>query len=712
MPILSRPWFDPLPEGLTVTYTDTPSGVVFSAPGLAPTFKLSDLVDQYQALDPGAPLNQWSPPVTQATLDAAIEEALTENFDDEINAAVTAQVNSALATKADASTVSTLSTTVGNKADSSTVSALSTTVTNLSTTVSGKASQASVDSLTTTVNGKADSSTVTSLTTTVSGKADASTVATLSTTVTNLNTTVTGKAAQSALDALSTTVSSKADTTTVNALATTVAGKVDAVDITAMETAIAGKADASTVNNKIDKDTLFINLADHGISSSNTYDVNQAALVALFNAAPVNGAVYYYNAGGIILIDGGIDVPPNVTIQLSSPSGRYWGYNNVSPPPSPSAFQIRSGSTASYAFRFVDNFLGVSTRDFANVCLKDFTLLGNSQGSNMVGLLFAATTLEQSFKAHNVRIVGMSGSGVSTGSSGKMWVHEWINPYIGGCGGYGVSVEGTSQLADCWFHGGIITGCVKGGMSIDSTGSSGQLHVTGLMRIERSNWHPTNNTFVSSSWYGAPGLRIRGNLSKSSFSITTDANSGPGISVVRVSGRTIHSLKFTGLLSRDGFYDMTTGASGNTNPQAGIEIVGFSGGSVDNMNLTGLTIVGGYPIDGGTTPYYCPAIGAKLDSVSYLQWPDINIDASIATPLSLGSLGTFRCMMAGKAGGASGYGSILIIPVCPTASRPGTASQPPAILGMMVYDTTLNKPVWYKGGTSPGPWVDATGTTA
>ena len=200
---------------------------------------------------------------------------------------------------------------------------------------------------------------------------------------------------------------------------------------------------------KVSTDTLMIDMADHGVNPANSYSVNQAALVALFAAAPVTGATYYLPPGGIVDIDGGIDIPPFCTIQLSSPSGRYWGYNSTTMPVSPSAFRIRAGSTQPYAFRLADDFNGDTTRDSTGVCLRDFTLLGNNAGTNMVGLLFSGTTLESNFRAHGVRIIGMSGDGIATGTSGKMWAQEWWDTFIGGCGGYGISATGTAQIVDC-----------------------------------------------------------------------------------------------------------------------------------------------------------------------------------------------------------------------------------------------------------------------
>lgn len=50
------------------------------------------------------------------------------------------------------------------------------------------------------------------------------------------------------------------------------------------------------------------------------------------------------------------------------------------------------------------------------------------------------------------------------------------------------------------------------------------------------------------------------------------------------------------------------------------------------------------------------------------------------------------------------YMKIPVIQSGDTASRPTTS----LVVGQMYYDTTLNKPIWYKGSST---WVDATGTT-
>jgi hypothetical protein len=125
------------------------------------------------------------------------------------------------------------------------------------------------------------------------------------------------------------------------------------------------------------------------------------------------------------------------------------------------------------------------------------------------GIWFSSPSTEQSLVAENVAIIGMSGDGIR----GTLWAQRWTGGlYIGGCKGYGINITGSDRATDVWITSAIINSNMLGGINVDSTASSGMLHVLGRTRVERSGWDPVAQTLYSGATPGAPGVRIRGNL--------------------------------------------------------------------------------------------------------------------------------------------------------------------------------------------------------
>lgn len=426
-----------------------------------------------------------------------------------------------------------------------------------------------------------------------------------------------------------------------------------------------------------------------GAGGDDTSEV-QDFLNACSTAPDAVGIIPPAPAGSYLLTDT-LTFPAYAQVEGPETAVRHYGWA-PSAPPTVGALRLAPGSTATAILKPGASFTAGSLRNVALVGDNRF----NASAAPVHGIWFDMPTTESALRAENVAIIGMSGDGVR----GTLWAQQWRGLYVGGCRGYGINITGTDRATDVWVHGAILNGNLSGGINVDSTGPSGQFHVTGRTRIERSGWDPAASGLATGGT-GAPGVRIRGNLQNSSFDVTTDANSGPGVSIVRVSGRSIHDIAVSGILSRDGWYDMTTGGTGQANPQAGLEIIGYSGGSVDYVDLTGLSIVGGKAKDDGTSPaYYHPAVGAKFDSVSFTTWPDVRIDPSIATEYTVGSGGLFRAHLNGRAGDTA----LMTVPVyAATTDRPGQTGKGAAILGMHGLDTSVTPavPIWYDGAT----WV-------
>jgi len=454
-----------------------------------------------------------------------------------------------------------------------------------------------------------------------------------------------------------------------------------------------GVADAPSLIRRSDFQWNLLRNFGSGIGEGDP-EVDHAALQDFFDACgdagdavgiipPTPSGVAYQATDTLVL-------PAYAHIEGPDPAARYFGVASLSPR-SAGAIELAAGSTATALIRPTSTFTAGSLR---NVVLLGRNRL-NQSGQPVHGIWFDSPVTESAFRAENIAIIGMSGDGIR----GTLWAQRWSQGlYVGGCGGYGIHITGTDRATDVWIHQAVINGCRAGGINIDSTGGSGMVHVTGRTRIERSGWDPATNGLAAGATAGAAGLRIRGNLLNSSFNLTTDANSGPGVSIVRVTGRSIHDLHVSGVLARDGWYNMTSGGSGQANPQRGLEVVGYAGGSIDRIDLTGLSVTGGKARDDGASPaYYHPAVGVYLDQVSFVTWPDVQIDSGIATPLTFGEK-PWRSSIAGRPGGTT----VDIGPVYATAAdRPGSSGQPPAVKGMFGWDDASGLPIWFNGST----WV-------
>jgi hypothetical protein len=151
---------------------------------------------------------------------------------------------------------------------------------------------------------------------------------------------------------------------------------------------------------------------------------------------------------------------------------------------------------------------------------------------------------------------------------------------------------------------------------------------------------------------------------------------------------------------------MTSGGSGQANPQPGLRMAGTGGTRVGGIDLTGLSITGGKARDDGGAPgYYHPAVGAVIDAVDFGTWADVRIDSGIATEYTIGSGGWYRPDLHGRAGDTM----VSTVPVYDSASLlPGASGRGPAIEGMTGFAAWLTpaRPVWYWGGA----WRDATGS--
>jgi hypothetical protein len=358
---------------------------------------------------------------------------------------------------------------------------------------------------------------------------------------------------------------------------------------------------------------------------------------------------------GLYMTDGGHALPPYVHIQGAEPATRFWGYNTAATPPTTCALKMRSGSTQTAMFKPGTNYTAAS--------IRDLTLLGNNIGTNVHGIQFAAPATEHNCYYSNVAIIGFTGSGIT----GRLFATRWAYCFIGGNLGYGLNCTGTDAWTDSRFSNFYVTGNVLGGANIDSTGSNGYI-VFDRVRLERSGWNPGN--IIAPVGTSSPGLRIRGNLERSTFDIETDANSGHGVDIQRSTGRSIHHINITGNLTRDGFGTMAGATAGEF---AAIKILGDSSSlSVDYVDCSGLVTVAGKAEDGGAMrpTYLHPKYGAWLENAFFLSWHGGSVGGNHTTPLYGGVTGLAAGVWRPQMNVWIGNAGMFLPPQWTTATRP------------------------------------------
>jgi hypothetical protein len=337
-----------------------------------------------------------------------------------------------------------------------------------------------------------------------------------------------------------------------------------------------------------------------------------AAIEAALSAITVAGGGVLFLPPGRYLTDGGHQPPPYCHIRGSEPAGRYWGYV-ASSPPALCALVLRTGTTHTEMLRF--------TAAYTAGSVQDVTLIGGHLGVGKVGMRFDDPDGEQNAIMRGVGVVGFSGDGVT----GRLFVQRWSDCFIGGNGGWGMSCLDPHSWSDTWISSTLIASNALGGVLFDSGTDSGEVHLTSV-RVERSGWNTTDQDTPIA--VGSPGIRIKGNLSSSTFTdVTTDANSGHGVDIDRTStARSIYLLQFVGCrFRRDGFGSM---AGSVTPTYASVRVRGTSSAPIDNVSFMGCATAYGLARDDGAGPDYLhPKYGLWLEHTNFFSWHGGSIDA-------------------------------------------------------------------------------------
>jgi hypothetical protein len=419
--------------------------------------------------------------------------------------------------------------------------------------------------------------------------------------------------------------------------------------------------------------TLINVKLDFGATGNGSTNDTTAINNAIAACSTAGGGIVYFPPG-TYMTDGGHSIPARVNILGCEPSPQYWVYNGSASPTSACALKIRTGTAQTSMFTTSSSSLAWS--------IRDITLIGNNVGSSIQGIAPVAPSSEQNSTVENVAVIGFSSHGIG----GSWQAARFSTVFVGSCGGYGLNCSGSAQWADIMFDHSFVTGNKLGGLNIDSTASgNGLLNFTDT-RFERSGWNP--NAINTPTNVGGPGIRIRGNAKKVTFTgCSTDANSGSGLDIDRTSGRFLFNISFVScLFCRDGFGNMST-----LGEYAGVKVRGTAGNTVDFISFANCFVEAGLADDGGTAPPTThPKYGLWLENTTYNSWVGGRLDANSTA------------IYGGTAGWSTNYKPLLSIPERNLVTMPywsDNASRPsPVTDGMFGINGTSNKVEFYWGG--------------
>lgn len=133
-----------------------------------------------------------------------------------------------------------------------------------------------------------------------------------------------------------------------------------------------------------------------------------------------------------------------------------------------------------------------------------------------------------------------------------------------------------------------------------------------------------------------------------------------------------------------------------------------SAGTISNVTTSSITLTDPFPENYSTTGvmFYigCKVTGVTSGATARITWYDDSNAFGISEKTGTFQVGEKIKMVSEDFWTNSDYLGIPLILWGPSNYRPSTN----VTIGTMYFDTTLNKPIWYKGSNT---WVDATGTT-
>jgi hypothetical protein len=179
---------------------------------------------------------------------------------------------------------------------------------------------------------------------------------------------------------------------------------------------------------------------------------------------------------------------------------------------------------------------------------------------------------EISLHMHGCTVSGFPGAAVH----GHLWVLRIGRDSHLSANGYGILIDGDNAMLDVRIDGVDMAYNLHGGIVEDSTRQSGAIDISNL-RVERSG--QTYGDPGSPAEFASPGIQLRNATFVRMSHVSTDANTGPGLSIEPGAGQSVYSVSVrSSAFKRDGGGDQSYTTVGSTdvvdNGQAGVSIVG------------------------------------------------------------------------------------------------------------------------------------------
>ena len=358
----------------------------------------------------------------------------------------------------------------------------------------------------------------------------------------------------------------------------------------------------------VDQSVPIVNIKHYGALGDGTTD-DLAAINAAITAAPTGGVIYTPPSTSAYMLSAAPTIPSAKRLKFIGDDVPR--YDTAVNPVGWCKWQCMSGFPSAAMIVLPNDCIGTSFQGMAFV--------GNNQGTNVHGIKFPAAADnvgEQSVWIDNCKIAGFSGHGMT----GRMHVVQITSSMITRNQGWGLAIESTDFMSDCWSTQNIWAFNKNGNIDLGGTATilSGHIMFT-LDRFERAGNQPGNGTPFNTD---APGVRITRGKNITFTSCSTDANTGDGMLFQIGTGgqANVHSIKVMGgQFTRDAGAGQATAAPTN---RAAFRVQGAGATGADRIGyyqFNSVDVGYGNPNDDGSGTTVSPQYAFILDNTDFVE---------------------------------------------------------------------------------------------